>query len=396
MKENIKKLADKNFNKVRKFRRHFHMNPELSFEERETSKYIQEVLKSNDIRFSEAWAGTGIVAKLGKKSKKGVALRADMDALPILETRKHAYKSKKPGIMHACGHDVHSACLLGVALILKKIEPELKGEVTLVFQPGEEKLPGGASIMIKEGLFKKHQINSFFGQHVHPPLKVGKVGFRAGTYMASADEIRMNVKGKGGHAALPNQCVDTILIASEIISSMQSIVSRNADPKEASVLSFGKINSVGGATNIIPDVVSIEGTFRAMNEKWRKEAHKRIREIAKNISKAYGGSCELDIKVGYPCLVNNPELTRRAKMYAIDYLGKRNVIELPKRMTAEDFSFYSHQVSACFYRLGTGNTQKGIVSPVHTSDFDIDEDALYVGSGLMAYNAFRELESLNR
>ena len=391
MKKEIKNQVDKIFKEVLKFRRHLHMYPELSFQEKETGKYIQEILKSHGIKFTKGWAGNGIVAKIGKKGNKQIALRADMDALPILETNKVAYKSKHKGVMHACGHDVHTASLLGAGIVLKAIEKDLKGEVALVFQPGEEKLPGGASIMIKEGLLKKNKFSSFFGQHVHPPLAVGKVGFRSGTYMASADEIFISVKGRGGHAALPHKCIDTIYIAAKLIEAMQSIVSRNANPHDPSVLTFGKINSIGGATNVIPDVVEIQGTFRAMNEKWRKEVHRLIRTIALNTAKAFGGTARVEIKVGYPCLENNAVLTERAKQNAIEYLGKRQVVDLPKRMTAEDFSFYSHKVPSCFYRLGTGNKRKGIVSPVHTSTFNIDEEALRIGAGLMAYNAFQEL-----
>lgn len=386
----IKSLSEEIFTNVRDYRRHLHMYPELSFEEKKTSLYIQSQLKAHKIKFTKGWAGHGIVAKIGK-GKKQIGLRADMDALPITETNKVKYKSKNPGIMHACGHDVHSASLLGAGIILKQIEKDLKGEVALVFQPGEEKLPGGASMMIKEGLFKKFKIKSMVGQHVHPPLAVGKVGFRAGTYMASADELFLKVKGKGGHAALPHKCKDTIYIAAQIIDAMQSIISRNANPIEPSVLTFGKINSVGGATNIIPDQVLIEGTFRAMNEKWRKEVHRLIKQVATNTAKALGGTCEVNIKVGYPCLENNDLLTTRLRSNAIDYLGKSKVVELPKRMTAEDFSFYSHKVPSCFYRLGTGNIKKGITAPVHTPNFDIDEQALSVGAGLMAYHAYQEL-----
>jgi len=390
MKTQIKNLSEKTFQEVKDIRRHLHMYPELSFEEKQTSLFIQKKLKANNIKFTKGWAGHGIVAKIGKGKRK-VGLRADMDALPIQETNNIAYKSKYPGIMHACGHDVHSASLLGAAIILKQIEKELNGEVVLIFQPGEEKLPGGASIMIKEGLFKKHQINSMVGQHVHPPLGVGKVGFRPGIYMASADELFLKVNGKGGHAALPHKCKDTILIAAKILEAMQSIVSRNSNPLEPSVLTFGKINSVGGATNIIPDQVLMEGTFRTMNEKWRKEAHRLIKQIGTNTAKAMGGTCEVNIKIGYPCLKNDESLTSRMKSNAIEFLGKSKVVDLPKRMTAEDFSFYSHKVPSCFYRLGTGNVKKKISSPVHTSTFNIDEQALSVGSGLMAYHAYKEL-----
>lgn len=392
MKEVIKKLTKKNFKKTLGFRKHLHMYPELSFQEKETSKYISEVLKSAGIKHSKGWAKHGIVAEIGSDKGVSIALRADIDALPIQEANKVRYKSKHDGIMHACGHDVHTSSLLGAALILKSIESELKGKVYCIFQPGEEKLPGGASILIKEGLLNKIKPASIIGQHVHPPLEVGKLGFKSGTYMASADEIYLTIKGKGGHAALPHNCIDPIYIGSEIIIALQSIVARSSNPIDTSVLSIGSFQSVGGTTNVIPDEVRLEGTFRAMNEKWRKKAHKLIKRTAQNIAKAHGAQCDVIIKVGYPCLINNDDITSRTRQHAIDYLGKRQVVELPIRMTAEDFSYYSQLVPACFYRLGTGNTSKGITSPVHTPTFDIDEEALLVGSGFMAYNAIMSLK----
>ena len=387
----IKKNVDLIFDDVVSFRRHIHMNPELSFQEKETAAFISRILKKYKISHTKGWAKHGIIAKIGKKGKKSVGLRADMDALPILEVNDVSYKSKNEGIMHACGHDVHSSSLLGAAIILKKIENDLPGQVICVFQPGEEKLPGGASILIKEGLFKKNAVDAMIGQHVHPPLESGKVGFRSGTYMASADEIYINVFGKGGHGALPQNCIDPIYVSSQIISALQSIVSRNANPHDPSVLTFGKFNSIGGAPNVIPNQVKLEGTFRAMNEKWRKEVHRLIKRIAKQTAASFGATCKVDIRVGYPCLKNHVQLTDRLKENAINYLGKRNVIELPKRMTAEDFSYYSQIVPACFYRLGTGNKSKGITSPVHTNTFNIDESALSIGAGLMVLNAIREL-----
>ena len=394
MKNRIKKLAKAYFEDIVKYRRHLHQNPELSFREVETGNFIQKVLEGHKIKFSANWAENGIVAMIGNEDEKCFALRADIDALPILEENEVSYRSKNEGVMHACGHDVHTASLLGTAMILKNIENELDGCVKLVFQPGEEKLPGGASILIKEGVLDNPSPLGIAGQHVHPPLEAGKLGFRPGKYMASADEIRIKVIGKGGHAALPHECIDTLLLASKIIINLQDIVSRNANPHIPTVLSFGKINSEGGATNVIPDVVNIEGTFRTMNEEWRYEAHKKIKLIAENTAKAFGGICEVDIKIGYPCLHNNPDLTDLARTFAIDFLGENNVVELPMRMTSEDFSFYSQKIPACFYRLGTRNEKKGITSPVHTPTFDIDESALLTGAGFMAYLAYKQLKHI--
>jgi len=395
LKTKIQSLAQSIHSRLISIRRHLHMHPELSFQEVNTGKFIKSILEENRISFSGGWAEHGVVAIIGDPNKPCFALRADMDALPILETNEVEYKSKIDGVMHACGHDVHTTSLLGAAIILKSIEPELKGCVKLIFQPGEEKLPGGASILIKEGVLKNPNPKSMIGQHVHPPLEVGKLGFRPGKYMASADEIRLKVIGKGGHAALPHNCVDTMLIAARILINLQDVVARNANPTIPTVLSFGKINSEGGATNVIPDVINIEGTFRTMDESWRREAHKRIIKIAENTASLMGGTCEVDLSVGYPCVVNEPYLTEKIKSFAIEYLGKENVVDLPIRLTSEDFGWYSQELPACFYRLGTGNTEKGINSPVHTSSFDIDEKALIVGAGFMAFSAYKTLEHMS-
>jgi amidohydrolase len=324
--------------------------------------------------------------------KKTIALRADIDALPITEKNNVPYKSCNTGIMHACGHDVHTASLLGAAKILQELKNEFSGTIKLIFQPGEEKLPGGASILIKEGVLKNPVPNSIFGQHVHPPLAVGKVGFRTGMYMASADEIYMTVKGKGGHGALPHNCIDPILIAAHILIGLQQLVSRQTNPIIPAVLTFGKINSTGGATNVIPNEVKLEGTFRTMNEKWREEAHFKMKKMAKGIAEGMGGECELKVVKGYPFLQNDESLTIRSKKWAEELLGTENVVDLPIRMTSEDFAYYSQEMPACFYRLGTGNVAKGITSPVHTDTFDVDENCLATGMALMSWLAVKELE----
>lgn len=391
--ETIKQLASESADQIISYRRHLHANPELSFEETKTSAFVADILKRMGMD-PEPMAGTGLVAYIKgvNPEKKTIALRADMDALPIQELNQVPYKSTNPGVMHACGHDVHTASLLGAAGILNRLTSSFEGTIKLIFQPGEEKIPGGASLMIKEGVLDNPKVDHIIGQHVMPLIDVGKVGFRPGMYMASADEIYLTVKGKGGHGAMPDQNVDPVLIASHIVVALQQVVSRNANPKIPTVLSFGKVIA-NGATNIIPDQVSLEGTFRTLDEEWRAKAKDLITRIAKGTAEAMGGSCELKIMHGFPYLENDPAVTSRAKSHAEEYLGKENVLDLDLWMAAEDFAFYSQKVGACFYRLGVRNESKGITSSVHTPTFDIDEDALKVGAGLMAWLAVQELKA---
>ena len=385
LKDLIKEKAAALLPEIIKIRRHLHANPELSFREFKTSEFISKILTENRIEHKNGIAGTGIVGLIkGSNSTKTIALRADMDALPITEQNDVEYKSNNEGVMHACGHDVHSSCLLGAAIILNELKDNLNVDVKLIFQPGEEKLPGGASLMIKEGVLKNPEPKAIFGQHVMPFIEAGKVGFRSGMYMASTDEIYVTVKGKGGHAAMPHLNIDPVLIAANIIVSLQQIVSRVANPATPSVLSFGKIIA-NGATNVIPNEVKMEGTFRTFDEKWREEAHRRMKQLAENIAKGMGGEADFTIEKGYPFLINNEELTEKAKSAAIEYLGEENVKDLDIWMAAEDFAFYSQQIPACFYRLGTRNEAKGITSSVHTPTFDIDEKAIETGMGLMAW-----------
>ena len=372
-------------------RRHIHQHPELSFQEFETQAYVKGQLAQMGIE-STPLANTGLVALIKGKNPESrvVALRADMDALPILETNDVPYKSQNPGVMHACGHDVHTASLLGTAHILQSIKDSFEGTVKLIFQPAEEKAPGGASIMIQEGVLENPKPASIFGQHVATNVPVGKIGFREGMYMASTDELYIKVIGKGGHGAMPDACVDPIVIASHIIVAMQQIISRNKNPKLPSVLTFGKIEGLG-ATNVIPDEVNIAGTFRAMDETWRAEGLEKMKKLAEGIADAMGGSAVFEVLKGYPFLQNNPELTRKAKAAAIAYMGAVNVVDLDLWMAGEDFAFYTHHVDACFYRLGIRNEDRGITSGVHTPTFDIDEKALAIGPGLMAWLAVSEL-----
>lgn len=395
MKEKIQELAHQYHSDTVQLRRHLHMHPELSFQEVNTGKFVSAQLSAMGIEYRHGVADTGVVALIKGKNprKRVVALRADMDALPILEANNVPYKSQNEGVMHACGHDVHTSSLLGTVRILHELRDQFEGTVKCLFQPGEEKLPGGASLMIQAGALENPRPASIFGQHVHPPLRAGMIGLKAGMYMASADEIYVTVKGRGGHGAMPQDCIDPVVVTAQIIVALQQVVSRYADPAVPSVLTFGKINSTGGATNVIPNEVKMAGTFRTMHEKWRTEAHKRMKKIAESIAKGYGAACDFHIMKGYPVLFNHEELTRRTKQWAIEFLGKDKVVDLSLRMTAEDFAYYSQVMPACFYRLGTGNPEREITSPIHTDTFDIDEAALETGMGMMAWLALQELKA---
>ena len=390
LKDKIKQHAVQIHEEIRFIRRSIHRNPELSFQELQTQLFIEDLLRAIGINNFERKAQTGLVAIIeGKPGGKTIALRADIDALPIQEVEGREYGSQNPGVMHACGHDVHTASLLGAAKILYDLRNEWSGKIKLLFQPGEELMPGGASLLIKEGAVD--QCKSIIGQHVMPLLPAGTVGFRPGLYMASTDEIYMTVTGKGGHGAMPQMNIDPVLITAHIITSLQQIVSRNAHPIVPTVLSFGKVMAMG-ATNVIPNEVKLEGTFRTLDEKWRAEAHQRIEQMATGIAESMGGRCEVNIVKGYPFLKNDEELTMRSKRWAQEFLGDDKVVDLDIWMAAEDFSYYSQIMPACFYRLGIRNEEMGITAGVHTPNFDIDEEALITGAGLMAWLAVKEAE----
>jgi len=391
IKQQIQDLAKNIFNEVVANRRHLHSHPELSFHEVETSAFVAGKLDELGLTY-QRMADNGLVAliKGEKPSDQVIALRGDMDALPITEANDVSYKSQNTGVMHACGHDVHTSSLLGAAKILTELKSEFGGTVKLIFQPAEEKLPGGASLMIKEGVLENPKPQAVIGQHVMPLIDAGKVGFRAGKYMASTDELYVTVKGKGGHAAQPQQNIDPVIITAHILTALQQVVSRNADPKSPTVLSFGKVIA-NGATNVIPNEVYLEGTFRALDEKWRAEAHIKMKKMAEGIAESMGGSCDFNIVKGYPFLINEPKLTAATRAHAEEYLGKENVLDLDIWMAAEDFAYYSQVADACFYRLGTRNESRGITSSVHTPTFDIEESALEVSVGLMAYLAVKQL-----
>ncbi|MDO9375943.1 MAG: M20 family metallopeptidase [Ferruginibacter sp.] len=384
LQQQIRSLAKKYGDEFIGIRRHLHAHPELSYQEFETSKFVQQKLSSYDIPF-EIMATTGVIGLLKGRNpeKRVVALRADMDALPIIEENDVEYKSTVPGVMHACGHDVHTSCLLGAAKILSELKDEWEGTIKLIFQPGEEKNPGGASLLINEGVLENPAPESIFGMHVHTTLDTGKLSFRGGMVMASADEIYISIKGKGGHAAAPQFTADTLLIASHLVVSLQQIISRNNSPFNPSVLTITSIQG-GNTTNVIPSEVKMMGTFRAMNEEWRFKAHSLIRKMATELVNSMGAEIDIRIDVGYPFVLNNERLSMAAKETAMGYLGADNIEETELRMGAEDFAFYSHKIPGCFFRLGTRNEAKGITIGGHTPTFDVDENAIETGIGMMA------------
>ena len=385
MKERIQSLSESYLPDFIEIRRHLHAHPELSYVEYETSAFIQQQLKELGIPF-QVMAKTGVIGLIEGKNpgKKVIALRGDMDALPIKEANNVPYKSTTDGVMHACGHDVHTTCLLGAAKILFELRQEWQGTIKLIFQPGEERNPGGASILIKEGVLENPKPQAIFGLHVHPQLEVGKLSFRGGQVMASADEIFITVKGRGGHAAAPHLTTDTILIASHVIVGLQQIISRNNNPLSPSVLSICSIQG-GYTTNVIPHEVKLMGTFRAVDENWRTKAHDLIKNMATSIVHGMGGELDIHIDIGYPSVFNHEDLNAHARMLAEDYMGKENVETTEMRMGAEDFGYYSQRIPGCFYRLGVGNKAMGIGSGVHTPTFNIDESAIAIGMGMMAW-----------
>ncbi len=385
LKERIRQLAKQYAPETIDIRRHLHAHPELSYKEFQTSIFVQEKLKALDIPY-EIKATTGVVGMIKGKNpdKRIIALRADMDALPIREENKVPYKSQNDGIMHACGHDAHTSILLGASKILQELKSEWEGTVKLIFQPGEEKNPGGASLLIKEGILHNPKPQAIFGLHVHPGLETGKFSFRGGPSMASADEIYITVKGKGGHASTPHLTVDTILVASQIVVALQQVISRNKNPFSPSVLTISSFQG-GFTTNVIPSEVKLMGTFRSMEESWRFQAHKLIQRICKGIGQATGAEIEVLVDIGYPVVNNDEKLYTIALKKAEEFIGRENIQETEIRMGSEDFGFYTQEIPGCFYRIGVMNELKGITSSVHTPTFDIDESAIEKGMGMMAW-----------
>ncbi len=389
MKDQIISLSKDFFTAAVQIRRHLHMYPELSFQEYNTSDFVISKLNEFAIPFKKGFAKTGIIGKIEGKNpgKKIIALRADMDALPVMEKNDLPYKSKNEGIMHACGHDIHMTCLLGAAKILNNIRDQFEGTVLLIFQPGEELLPGGAKMMLDEGALDNPKPDAVLALHVQPDIPTGVVGFRSGKYMASSDEIYIRVKGKGGHGAMPHEVIDPVLIASHLIVSLQQIVSRNTNVSIPTVLSFGKIIA-NGATNIVPDEVRLEGTFRTTDENWRKAAHEKIVSISRATAESMGAICDIEIRKGYPVLFNDPNLNKKLKEFAREYLGKDKIEKLDIRMTSEDFAYFSEKFSSCFFRLGVASPDKHPATLLHNSNFMVDENAIETGTGLMAWLAW--------
>jgi amidohydrolase len=385
LKEKIRQLAKQYAPETIEIRRHLHAHPELSFKEFQTSAFVQEKLRKLDIPF-EIIAKTGVVGIIKGKNpdKRVIALRADMDALPIKEENSISYKSQNEGVMHACGHDAHTSILLGASKILQELKSEWEGTVKLIFQPGEERNPGGASLLVKEGVLQNPQPQAIFGLHVHPGLEIGKFSFRGGPSMASADEIFITVRGKGGHAANPHLTVDTILVASHIVVALQQVISRNKNPFSPSVLTISSFQG-GYTTNVIPAEVKLMGTFRAMDESWRSQAHQLIHQICKGIGQSMGAEIGVLVDLGYPVVNNDEILYPIARQKAEEYIGKENVQETEVRMGSEDFGYYTQEIPGCFYRLGVMNVAKGIISGVHTPTFNIDESAIEKGMGMMAW-----------
>ena len=379
------------FEKVKGYREYMHQYPELSYQEYKTMTFVSEKLTTLGIEHTTKFGDTGVVAiirgKNHSKEDKCIGLRADLDALPIQEENEAPYKSTVQGVMHACGHDVHTSILLGVAEILNELKDELPQPIKLIFQPGEEKNPGGATLMLRDGVLQNPEVKEMYALHVFPDMETGKVGFREGVYMASCDEIYITIHGKGGHGATPDKTIDPIVIGANIITSIQQIVSRKCDPTVPCVLSFGHFEGLG-ATNVIPSQVILKGTFRTMNEAWRKEAWEIIKNHVEHTAQAFGGAVDIEISKGYPYLENNPKITASLREKAISFLGSEYVEELPIRMTSEDFAFYSQEVPVCFFRLGVRNESKGIIHGVHNSKFDIDADALKTGMQIMSLAAF--------
>jgi len=389
----IKEIIESSFENLVEWREHLHANPELSFQEEETSAFVVSKLEEMNIPYESGIAGTGIVALIKGRNpeRQCIALRADLDALPIIEENDVPYKSKIEGVMHACGHDVHTTCLLGAAKVLTTLKDDFEGTIKLIFQPGEELLPGGASIMIKEGVLENPKVDKIVALHVFPSMDVGRVGFRPGQYMAACDELYLTVKGKGGHAALPHQYNNPVMIIAELLPKLETYLNSLSDERSPYVFAFGKLQAEG-ATNVIPETAKADGTLRTMDEKWRTMVHQKLERFVTDFLSSNNADGQLHIAKGYPSLINDETLTKRSMQSAVDYLGAENVEEMDVRMTAEDFAFYSQKIPACFFRLGVRNEAIGIVYGVHHPKFDIDKNALKVGAGLMAHLALKALD----
>ncbi len=394
IKNKIKQKAQQHFDDVVAIRRHLHQNPELSKQEKETSVYICSILDTiKGVEYTSNVGGYGVYGFIKGKSSsnKTIALRADIDALPIKETTNLPFASLKEGVMHACGHDVHTAILLETIKILSELRDEFEGQVMFIFQPSEEHYPGGAITMINDGIFKDITPEAIFALHTTPEIESGKIGIKEGKYMASTDEIYIEVRGKGGHGATPDLNIDPIVAASHIVSALQTLVSRNANPTLPTTFSVGTFLAEG-RTNIIPSKAYLECIIRTFDNDWRKQAHKLIHRISENTAKAFGATADVFIDHGYPYLYNNPKLTKQTRTLSQEYLGEENVLDIDMRMTAEDFAYFAQKIPACYLRLGTKKENCEITN-LHTSNFDIDEKSMQDAIGLMTYLAIKNLNA---
>ncbi len=372
------------------WRRDFHMYPELGFQEKRTSRIVAEKLRDWGFEVITGIAETGVVGLLrGSSDERTVALRADMDALPIQEENDVPYRSRVPGVMHACGHDAHTAMLLGAARILSEIKDDLNGCVKLIFQPAEEGV-GGAKRMVDEGVLKDPDVDAIFGIHVWSILQSGIIGVREGPILAATGRIEIEVEGAGGHGASPHLTVDPIVAAASIILNLQTVISRNLDPIESGVVSICSVHS-GTTYNVIPPRAKLIGTYRALTFEVRNLIKKRIKEIAENTCIALGAKCKVDLIDGVPPTINHPEATKLARETAIELVGSEKVIEPKPSMGGEDFAYYLEQVPGAFLELGTGNPEKGTDKPHHNPKFNVDEEVLYIGSAIYASLAYQFL-----
>ena len=389
----LRQRVDEIFDKVKGYRDYLHANPELSFQEFNTMNFVSDQLTKIGIPHEINVAGTGVVGIIRgthhSLEQSCFGLRADLDALPILEANNVPYKSKVDGVMHACGHDVHTSILLGAAELLFELKDELPNPVKLIFQPGEEMHPGGASLMIEAGVLENPKVSRMYGLHVFPELPAGKVGLKEGLYMASSDEIHLQIQGVGGHGALPEKCINPLIMGAEFVFKAQELIKEKASDDTPTVLSFGRFEALG-STNVIPSSAEIKGTFRTMNEEWRAEAHQLLEKLAESISLKYNGKANLKISKGYPFLVNSIELTQNLNATFNEILGEENVKELPIRMTAEDFAFYSQKIPVCFFRLGTCFSDGRENFSVHHPNFDVDMESLKIGVLAMVLAAYSE------
>ncbi len=388
----IKQETNELFSEVVKHYHYLHQYPELSYQEKNTSEYITRFLDAEGISYRKNIGGYGVLAKvkgIAFDSDREIALCADMDALPIEEENNVAYKSKNRKVMHACGHDAQVASLMGAAKLINKHKKDFGGTVLFVFQPAEEQSPSGAYQMLKDGVFKNHNPEFIVKQHAYIDLPAGQIAFQSGVIMASADEVHIKVKGQGGHGALPHELNDTVLAASSIVVAMQQVASRRSNPFNPMVLSFGKFIA-DGATNVIPNVVTLAGSLRCMNELERQQMLKVIPHIAVSTADAYGCHCEVTIPEGYPCTISSIDITNKVRTIATELIGEKNIAEFPKRMTADDFGFFTEKYKGCYYRFGVAGSHK--LGKLHTSTFLIDEEALRVSTSLFAFLSLKTLE----